>query len=202
MTGQFQAEQHKRVGQACRSRPVRTFFTSFTSSSVSLAAGENFLYVFQGRTSGAPAWPAQAKARRMRKTCTEGVNEPGSTVRSSQGVVGTLAAGGGAAWPGSSCAGAHRRGPLPATPTPRTRPQPHPAVTHHGSCVPRASRAGSSRRLHQSPDERSQHRAGTPHILRAGHSSVKGTRRSFLRSVRDFARKEWPLRGSPVDGLT
>ena len=36
---------------------------------------------------------------------------------------GTLAAGGGAAWPASSCAVAHRRGPLPAAPMPRTPPQ-------------------------------------------------------------------------------
>jgi hypothetical protein len=37
--------------------------------------------------------------------------------------MGSLAAGGGAAWPATSGAIAHRRGPLPATPTPRTSPQ-------------------------------------------------------------------------------
>ncbi len=57
-------------------------------------------------------------------------------------MVGTLAAGGGAAWPTSSCAAAHRRGPLPAAPMPRTPPQPAPAVTHHGSRAQRAGRAG------------------------------------------------------------
>ena len=34
------------------------------------------------------------------------------------------------------------RGPLPAAPMPRTRPQQHPAVTRRGSCAPRAGRAG------------------------------------------------------------
>ena len=58
---------------------------------------------------------------------------------------------------------------------------PHPAVTHRGSCAPRAGRAGrhapgvpiAGRKV-------TAHRAGTPRIVRAGPSSVKGTRRSFL----------------------
>jgi hypothetical protein len=53
----------------------------------------------------------------------------------------TLAAGGGAAWFASSCAIAHRRGPLPAAPMPRTPPQHDRAVTRHGSRAPRAGRA-------------------------------------------------------------
>jgi hypothetical protein len=59
---------------------------------------------------------------------------------------GTLAAGGGAARPASSCAIAHRRGPLPAAPMPRTPPQHAPRrnapwVTRSASWPDRSSRA-------------------------------------------------------------
>ena len=60
--------------------------------------------------------------------------------------MGTLAAGGGAAWPASSCAIAHRRGPLPAAPMPRTPPQHAPRrnapwVMRSASWPGRSSRA-------------------------------------------------------------
>ncbi len=59
----------------------------------------------------------------MRKTSTESVNERGSAALERPKMLGTLAAGGGAAWPAASSAIAHRRGPLPAAPMPRTPPQ-------------------------------------------------------------------------------
>jgi hypothetical protein len=80
----------------------------------------------------------------------------------------------------SSCAIAHRRGPLPAAPTPRTRPQRAPAVTRRGSRALRAGRTGRHAQMGRSPGEGSQRRAGTPRIVQAGPSSVKGTPRSFL----------------------
>jgi hypothetical protein len=47
-----------------------------------------------------------------------------------------------AAWPTSSCAIAHRRGPLPTRRCPAPGRSPHPAVTDRGSCAPRAGQVG------------------------------------------------------------
>ena len=96
------------------------------------------------------------------------------------GDVGTPAVGGGAAWPASSRAIAHRRGPLPVAPMPRTPPQHTPRrnapwVMRSASWPGRSSRARCANR--QAKGHR--HRAGTPRIVRVGPSSVKGTRRSF-----------------------
>jgi hypothetical protein len=75
------------------------------------------------------------------------------------GMLGTLAAGGGAAWPASSCATAHRRGPLPAATMPRTPPQQTPR--RNAPWVTRsASLAGpvGTRHVRQPPDECHKHR--------------------------------------------
>ena len=71
-------------------------------------------------------------------------------------MLGTLAAGAGSL-AASSSAIAHRRGPLPAAPIPRTRRSTHPAVTHRGS-RPAPSWPGRSvlRRVRQSPSEKPQ----------------------------------------------
>ena len=61
-------------------------------------------------------------AEDVRDVHGESANEQGVMRLAATGD-GTLAAGGGAAWPASSSAVAHRRGPLPAAPMPRTRPQ-------------------------------------------------------------------------------
>jgi hypothetical protein len=53
------------------------------------------------------------------------MNEPGQCRARAPGVMGTLAAGGGAAWPAASSAVAHRRGPLP-----HRAAAPHPAAAH------------------------------------------------------------------------
>jgi hypothetical protein len=76
---------------------------------------------------------------------------------------------------------AHRRGPLPAAPMPRTRPQPAPRrnapwVTRSASWPGGSSRARCAGRRMKGH----RRRAGTPRIVRVGPSSVKGTRRSFL----------------------
>jgi hypothetical protein len=75
--------------------------------------------------------------------------------RSGEGVMGSLAAGGGAAWPASSCAKAHRRGPLPAAPLPRTPPQRTPRRNAPCMTAP-GELAGPviTRQMHQSPGER------------------------------------------------
>ena len=88
-------------------------------------------------------------------------------------MLGTLAAGGGAAWPAPSCAGAHRSRAAAAAPMAPHLAAAHPAVTRRGLCAPRVGRAVVMRRVRQPPDERPQHRAGTPRIVRAGPSSVK-----------------------------
>jgi RyR domain len=75
----------------------------------------------QGRTFGAP------KPTGPGRSGEDARDEHGERERAGQRAVaarvsGTLAAGGGAARPTSSCAIAHRRGPLPAAPMPRTPP--------------------------------------------------------------------------------
>jgi len=60
------------------------------------------------------------------------LNEPGDCRTAAAGVAGSLAVGGGAAWPAAFSARAHRRGPLPTAPLPRTRRAARPAVTHRG----------------------------------------------------------------------
>jgi hypothetical protein len=63
--------------------------------------------------------------------------------------------------------------------------RPASPITRRGSCAPRAGRA--SRHCARCAGRRAKghsHRAGTPRIIRAGPSSVKGTRRSFLRPLR------------------
>ena len=60
-------------------------------------------------------------------------------------MVGSLAAGGGAAWPASSCAiGAPSRAAARCADAPHPAAA-HPAVTHHGSRAPRAGRVGRHR---------------------------------------------------------
>ena len=81
----------------------------------------------------------------------------------------------GAAWPASSCARAHRRGPLPPCRYPGTPPQRTPR--RNAPLVMRfASWPGpvDSRQVCLPPGERPAHRAGTPRIVRVGPSSVKG----------------------------
>jgi hypothetical protein len=95
---------------------------------MSAAGGENFPYGFKGAPSARQidgSWPCSWT---MRGTCTEALNE--AEVR------GTDDQGSGDSprrWRGSvaraSCAEAHRRGPLPAAPMPRTGPQ-HQARRH------------------------------------------------------------------------
>jgi hypothetical protein len=117
----------------------------------------------------------------MRRTCTESVERARGVPTACGQDEGSLAAGGGAAWPAASSAIAHRRGPLPAAPMPRTPPQhaPHryaPWVTRSASWLGRSSRARCAGRRAKGH----RHRAGTPRIVRLGPSSVKGTPRSFL----------------------
>jgi len=72
-----------------------------------------------------------------------------------------------------------RRGELPRTAAPvtgRLRSPPYPAAAPAST----TARPSPSRRVRQSPGERHSKRGGTPRIIRAGPSSVKGTRRSFL----------------------
>jgi hypothetical protein len=68
---------------------------------------------------------------------------------------------------------------LPRTAAPATRRQqspPYPAAAPAST----TARPSASRRARQSPGECHSQRAGTPRIVRAAPSSVKGTRRSFL----------------------
>ena len=78
--------------------------------------------------------------------------------------------------------------PSDASPTAR-RAAAHRAPGDRPPAVPAVSRcrarqlhgqAEASRRVRRSPGECHRHRAGTPRIVRAGPSSVKGTPRSFL----------------------
>jgi hypothetical protein len=105
----------------------------------------------QGRTFGAPGRPALADLVKDAR------DEHGERERAGQcravaaGDVGTPAVGGGAAWPASSRAIAHRRGPLPVAPMPRTPPQhtPHrnaPWVMRSASWPGRSSRARCANR--------------------------------------------------------
>ena len=115
----------------------------------------------------------------MRETSTESVTERGVLRHGDGGWWGALAAGAGSL-AASSCAIAHRRGPLPAAPMPRIRPQPAPRrnapwVTRSASWPGRSSRAKCAKRRMKGHS----HGDGTPRIVRAGPSSVKGTRRSF-----------------------
>ena len=80
------------------------------------------------------------------------------------GMVGSLAAGGGAAWPAASSAIAHRRGPLPAAPLPRTRPQRAPRrnapwVMRSASWPGRSSRARCASRRSKGQLTRPERRA-------------------------------------------
>ncbi len=119
---------------------------------------------------------------------------------------GSLAAGGGAAWPAASSAIAHRRGPLPAAPLPGTPPQHIPRrnapwVMRSASWPSRSSRAKCAGR--RTEDHRL--RAGTPRIVRAGPSTHKGTRRSFLTAPQEPLRRKHlrdpPLRAEPLPTL-
>jgi hypothetical protein len=153
------------------------------------------------RHAGRP-WPC---SRRMRRPRTESVNERGSAAPQRPGVLGTLAAGGGAAWPASSCAIAHRRGPLPTAPMPRTPPQRAPRRNAPWACAPRAGRAGC-----RAPGvpiaglKGHKRRAGTPRIVRVGPSTRKGTRRSFLTASQKASSGPTLARGATADpaGLT
>ena len=118
----------------------------------------------QGRTSGAPGRPAEAGLAGCAGTCTERVNErgvccgAGDDGDSRRRWVGSSAH--------SSCAVAHRRGPLPTAVRPRTPPRHTPAVTHRGSCDPRdrsirLSRARYASRLVKGDRDRT----GTPRIV-------------------------------------
>ena len=103
-------------------------------------------------------------------------------------VRGNLAAGG-AAWPASSCARAHRRGPLPATPLPRTRRAAHP---HRNApyISRRASRPSQSSGTGQADRRAKGHRGRTgtmPRIVRVGSSSLNGA--SHPRAARTRLRR-------------
>ncbi len=111
-----------------------------TSASPGLGAVRTFFTIIKGAPSARQADRPGPIQRRMRPS-TESVNERDSAALERPGG-GDSHVGGGAAWPASSCAIAHRRGPLPATPMPRTGRSPHPAVTHRGSRTPRDGRAG------------------------------------------------------------
>ena len=114
---------------------------------------------------------------------TESVTERGVPRRKRQGVMGTLAAGGGAAWPASSSAVAHRRGPLPAAPMPRTRPQHTPRrnapwVMRSANWPGRSSRARcAGRRVKDdnSPGRDAAHYPGWP-LQRQGHPKIVSNR--------------------------
>jgi hypothetical protein len=92
--------------------------------------------------------------------------------------MGTLAAGGGAAWPAASCAAAHRRGPLPAAPLSRTpavtrreapRSASWPGGRHRARCTDRRAKG------HSSPCERPQLAGPERRALSgAAPSGVKG----------------------------
>jgi hypothetical protein len=162
----------------------------------------NFLYVLKGAPSARQADRPEPVSRRMRRPSTESVDERHSVPWRPR-VMGTLAAGGRAAWPAASSAIAHRRGPLPAAPMPRTPPQHAPAVTHRGSCAPRAGRAGSSRaRCAYRRAKGHRQRAGTPRIVRVDPSTRKGTRRSFPNAPQKPLRRKHlrdpPLRAEPL----
>jgi hypothetical protein len=124
---------------------------------------------FQGRTFGAPGRPAQAdlardagdahgeheRAGRCRAVAVRNVGDPRRRWR--------------AAWPASSCAMAHRRGPLPAAPMPRTPPQHRPRrnapwVKRSASWPGRSSRAQcADRRMKaSSPGRNAAHCPGWP----------------------------------------
>ena len=107
-------------------------------------------------------------------------------------MVGSLAAGGGAAWPASSSAVAHRRGPLPAAPMPRTRPQRTPRRNASVSAALRELVGPVvSRQVRRSPGERSQARGQN-----AAHCPGRPLRRQgrSLRSRRQGdGRKRLPL---------
>jgi hypothetical protein len=100
----------------------------------------------QGRTFGAPGRPCLAHLAKDARDVHGKRERAGAVSRHSGRVLGTLAAGGEAAWPASSCAIAHRRGPLPAAPMPRTPPQHAPRrdapwVTRSAIWPDRSSRA-------------------------------------------------------------
>ena len=142
---------------------------------------DNFLYGFKGAPS---ARQADRPRPRLAKDAQDvyGGREQAGQCRA------VAARGGGdsrrrwrAAWPTSSCAIAHRRGPLPAAPMPRAPPQHAPRrnapwVTRSASWPGRSSRVRCADR--RTKDH--SHGAGTPRIVRVGPSSVKGTRRAFL----------------------
>jgi len=163
----------------------RVIGSSFGLASGQLASGQlasglmrstdpcyNFLYGFKGAPAARQAdWPQPIPAKDARDE--HGKRErAGSAAPWRQRVLGNPAAGGGAAWPASYCAIAHRRGPLPTAPMPRTPPQPAPAVTRRRSRTPRASQAVVTRQVGQPSGESPRHRAGTPRIVRVGPSSL------------------------------
>jgi hypothetical protein len=111
------------------------------------------------------------------------VDALGSGALGRRGVVGSLAAGGGAAWPASSCAMARRRGPLPAAPLPRTPPQRTPRRNAPcmttldelaGPVVTRQMRQSPGERLQQS-DRNAAHCTGRP-LHPQGHPKILSNR--------------------------
>jgi hypothetical protein len=85
-------------------------------------------------------------------------------------------------------------GRCPSRRCPAPGRSPHSAVTHRRSCAPRAgpgrsARAGCADCRMKGPSDG----AGTPRIVRAGPSSVKGTRRSFLKPLRGNDLQDPPL---------
>ena len=83
---------------------------------------------------------------------------------------------------------------LPAAPMPRTAPQPHPAVTRRG-CLRSASWPGRASRARCADRRMKGHStgAGTPRIVRADPSSVKGAPTARL-----LLRKSKPLTLEPL----
>jgi hypothetical protein len=111
----------------------------------------------QGRTFGAPGRPARAVLAACARHARGSVERAGVSRQGDERVMGSLAAGGGAAWPASSCAKAHRRGPLPAAPLPRTPPQ--RTLRRNAPCMTTPCELAGpvvTRQVCRSPDERSQ----------------------------------------------
>ena len=168
---------------------------------------DKFLYGFKGTPSARQAdqpWPC---SRRIRATCTEKRERAEGARSVSDRGSGASRRRWRAAWPAASSAGAHRRGPLPATPLPRTSPQATPR--RYAPLVTRAARAGRAVALRQNvpiAERRGHSRRGRNAAHCPGRPSArKGTRRSFLTAPQKPLRRKHlrdpPLRAEPLPTL-